>query len=333
MRIDVHSHFMSEKAVRFLEKRSSFPFARFVSGTYQVHCCSGLVVPFGAPIGDMDRKIADMDTVGIDVAVLSLGIPGPELLGGSQADEMARVINDALAEMIAARPERFWGYATLGFGDLDASLDELDRCFGDLGFRGLQLFSNINGRPLDAPEFRPVFTRMAELGRPVFIHPTVPLNRNYLMDLVPAPVLAFVVDTTLAAMRLALAGVLSETGMPPIIIPHTGAAVPYLMGRLDGMLRHFAAADVVGEPSRLLRRLYMDTVAYSPEPLRWCFSAMGAGQLLLGTDHPYGPWQVPVRLLDELACSRGERRQMTEGNARRLFAAGADPGRPARAKV
>ncbi len=250
MRIDVHTHFLSEKVARVLEKRSHFPYSRFVDGTYHFHCCQGLSMPLAPAAQDMQRKLADMDSAGIDVAVLSLGIPGPELLGGAEADEVARLANDVLADIIAKHPNRFWGYATLGFGDIDASLKELDRCFSTLKFRGLQLFSNLNGKPLDAPEFRPIFARVAELKRPVFIHPTVPLNQNYLMDLVPVPVLAFMVDNTLAAMRLALSGVLAEYATAPIIIPHVGATVPYLMARLDGMLESFSGPGVMKEPSR-----------------------------------------------------------------------------------
>ena len=319
MRIDVHTHFMSEQVARTLEKRSQFPYTRFVDGTYHFHCCQGLSVPMSPPLRDMRRKLEDMDSAGIDVAILSLAIPGPELLGGAEADEVARMVNDALAEIIAQHPDRFWGYATLGFGDIEASLKELDRCFSSLKFRGLQLYSNLNGKPLDAPEFRPVFARMAELGRPIFIHPTVPLNQNYLMDLVPVPVLAFMVDNTLAAMRLALSGVLSEYAAAPIIIPHVGATVPYLMPRLDGMLEYFSGPGAIKEPSRFLKKLYMDTVAYGPEPLQWCYSLMGAKQLLLGTDHPYGPWRRTVQLLDELGCTESEREQMRHGNAERLF--------------
>ncbi len=270
-------------------------------------------------VSEMGRKLEEMDRGGIDVAILSLSVPGPELLGGKQADQLAREANDLLAELIADHPNRLWGYATLGFGDINASLKELDRCFFALGFRGLQLFSNVNGEPLDSPRLRPVFARMAELGRPIFIHPTVPLNQNYLTDLVPVPVLAFIVDTTLAAMRLALSGVLAEHENLAIIIPHVGATLPYLMARLDAMLPFFAGPGAMKEPSRFLKRLYMDTVAYRPEPLEWCFSLMGASQLLFGTDHPYARWDLPGDLLEGLACSEHEREQIFHGNAERLF--------------
>lgn len=320
MKIDVHTHFLSDHMARTLEKRSDFPYSRLVDGTYHFHCCQGLTVPLAPPSCDMTVKLAHMDEAGIDLGILSLAIPGPELLGGAQADETARITNDLLAELISANPERFAGYATLGFGDLDTSLRELDRCLSTLGFRGLQLYSNINGKPLDAPEFRPIFARMAELRRPIFIHPTVPLNQNYLMDLVPVPVLALVMDNTLAAMRLALSGVLSEYGEAPIIIPHAGATLPYLMGRLDSMLGHFGAPGATPEPSLLLKKLYMDTVVYRPEPLEWCLSMMGAGQMLLGTDHPYGDWQMPLKLLEQSSsCSLEEKEQIQHGNAERLF--------------
>ncbi len=318
MRIDVHSHFLSEKVAKVLEKRSRFPYSRFVDETYHFYCCQGLTMPLLPSGRDMQRKLEDMDGAGIDIAVLSFSIPGPEMLGKSKADALAHLVNDLLAEIIAAHPHRFWGYATLGFGDIDASLKELDRCFSTLGFRGLQLFSNINKKTLDSPEFRPVFARMAELKKPIFIHPTAPLNLTAMTDLIPVPVLAFMVDNTLSAMRLAMSGVLEAYAATPIIIPHVGAALPYLMSRLDGRVVETAGAERA--PSRLLKKLYMDTVAYALEPLQWCYSLMGADQIVLGTDHPYGPWRRPVDLVQTLGCTESEREQMLHGNAERLFA-------------
>jgi aminocarboxymuconate-semialdehyde decarboxylase len=320
MRIDVHNHFMPQKFARILEKRRRYPFTRLEGATYQFYCCKGLAMPMTAPVSDMAVKLADMDSVGIDVAILSLGVPGPELVGGSKGDELARIANDTLAEIIAAHPNRFWGFTSLGFGDMEASLKELDRCFNELKFRGLQIFSNIKGKPLDALEWRPLFRRMAELRRPIFIHPTVPLNTNYLMDLVPVPALGFLVDTTLAAMRLALAGVLEEFSALPIIIPHVGGMVPYLMPRLDCVMAMLPRPGVIRDPSRLLKQLYMDTVVYGAEPLKWCLETMGAERLLFGSDHPYVDWRRPVTIMDSLQCSDEDREKILHGNAERIFA-------------
>ena len=143
---------------------------------------------------------------------------------------------------------------------------------------------------------------MAELKRPIFIHPTVPLNQNYLMDLVPVPVLAFMVDNTLAAMRLALAGVLAEYAAAPIIIPHVGATVPYLMSRLDGMMEHFGGPSALKEPSRFLKQLYMDTVAYRTRTTPVVFLA---------------PWAQANWFWEQTI--EEEREQIRHGNAERLF--------------
>ena len=102
MKIDVHTHFMSEQMARHLEKRSHFPYTKFIDGTYHFHCCQGLTVPMVPPLYDMQVKLADMDEAGIDVGILSLAVPGPELLGGAHADEVARIANDLLAELIAS---------------------------------------------------------------------------------------------------------------------------------------------------------------------------------------------------------------------------------------
>ena len=320
MRIDVHNHFMSRGLAQALEKFSEFPYSRFVDGAYRFYCHKALTTPMTPEFYNVEKKIDDMDSNGIDVAVLSVSIPGPERVGGSKADELAKIINDELAEIIAKRPKRFWGYASPGFGNIDASLKELDRCFSQLKFRGLGLFSNINGKPLDSPEFRPLFARLAELRRPTFVHPTIPINQSYLMDLIPVPVLSFTTDTTMAGMRLALSGMLSEYATAPIIIPHVGGMIPYLMGRLDGFAELMPQFSQLEEkPGQLLKKLYMDTVVYRLDELKWCFSIMGADHMLFGSDYPYGLWRRPIQMADELPCGAKEREQILHGNAERLF--------------
>ena len=101
MKIDVHTHFLSEHIARTLEKRSDFPYTRLVDGTYHFHCCQGLTIPMLPPLYDMQTKLAHMDEAGIDISILSLAVPGPDRVGGAQADELARIANDLLAELIA----------------------------------------------------------------------------------------------------------------------------------------------------------------------------------------------------------------------------------------
>jgi len=108
------------------------------------------------PILNVDVKLADMDAAGIDLAVLSPALPGPAVLGGTQADSWAARINDELAVITAAHPGRFAAWASLGFGDPSRAIAEVDRCLDQLGLTGFQVWSNIAGRPLDAPDVLPV---------------------------------------------------------------------------------------------------------------------------------------------------------------------------------
>jgi len=321
VRIDVHNHVYSKDLINLLEKRSDYPYTRPGEGLL---CCKGLSIPRFESFHNMSLKLEEMDKVGIDIAILSINLPGPELAGGKAAEELARIGNDAIAEMVAAHPKRFWGVASLGYGDIDASLKELDRCIGTLKLRGLQMFSNIAGRTLDDPYLRPIFARMSELKRPIFMHPTAPLNRIGLMDMVPTPALGFIYDTTLAAVRLALSGVLSECPDAPVIVPHVGGTLPYLLSRISGMVSASFAASYGGnmkerDPKAAFQRLYMDTVCYDPEPLQLCLSKMGAEHLLFGSDHPHAAWNLPVDALEKIKCTDAERELMKHGNAERMF--------------
>lgn len=320
MRIDVHNHIFPKELVKRLEKRSAYPYARPGNGRLGLHCCDNLTIQNFESFADMSKKLEDMDRIGVDVCVLTVNLPGPELaMNPAEADELARIANDGIAEAVALHPKRFWGMASLGYGTVDSALKELNRCVTQLKLRGLQIFSNIKGKALDDPELRPIFARMAELKRPIFMHPTAPLNRNYLMQLVPVPALGFIYDTTLAAVRLTLSGRLAEFPELALIIPHVGGVLPYLMERIVGLIPSYGSGNQESNPTRIFKRLYMDTVTYEPGPLKLCLQTMGADQLLLGTDHPHGPWDRPTRLLDQVECSKEDREKMMHGNAERLF--------------
>jgi predicted TIM-barrel fold metal-dependent hydrolase len=320
VRIDVHNHIFPKELTKRLEKRSEYPFARPGNGRLGLHCCDNLTIQNFESFADMGKKLEDMDRVGVDVCILTVNLPGPELaMKPAEADELARIANDGVAEAVALHPKRFWGMASLGYGTIDGSLKELDRCVSQLKFRGLQMFSNIKGKALDDPELRPIFARMAELKRPIFMHPTAPLNRNSLMQLVPVPALGFIYDTTLAAVRLTLSGRLAEFPDLPLIVPHVGGVLPYLMERIVGLIPGYGTGNQESNPRQIFKRLYMDTVTYEPGPLKLCLETMGASQLLLGTDHPHGPWDRPTKLLDQVECSKEDREAMMHGNAERLF--------------
>ena len=122
---------------------------------------------------DVDARLRLLDGFDGMQQVLSLANPPLELIGGPDvAAELARITNESLAEVCRKHPDRFPTFiAALPMNDVEAALREIDRAIGDLGARGAQIFTNVAGKPLSAPEFRPVFARMATHNLPIWIHP------------------------------------------------------------------------------------------------------------------------------------------------------------------
>jgi predicted TIM-barrel fold metal-dependent hydrolase len=324
MRIDIHTHFQSLAYIQHLHERGGLPRAVLEDGNYVIQCGAGVNVPVLPKMLDMDEKLRDMDASGIDVAVLSHGVPlGPDALGGAEADDWAACINDNLARIIACHPDRFVGLGTIGFGDIERSTVEVDRCIGQLGFRGMQVFSNIDGNPMDAPHVLPVIRHIGALGVPIHLHPAVPLNRIALGAASLQLPLGFPFDTSLNTLRLIRSGILDELSDLHLIVAHVGGVIPYLKARI---VAYSAPSPLISDAPDLahpiqhyLDNLYVDTVCYDRAALDCCYQSLGASQMLYGTDHPFGAYGTAAGLLEQLDCSVAERELIYSGNAQRLF--------------
>jgi predicted TIM-barrel fold metal-dependent hydrolase len=324
MRIDVHTHFQCLDFVKHLQGRSTLPKSFLDGGNYIIQCAAGLAVPSLPEAVDMEEKLRDMEEAKIDAAILSHGIPfGPDVLGNREADDWAKRINDNLAAIIDRFPEKFIGLGTIGFGDSQRSIAEVNRCIGELGFKGFQIFSNISNKLLDSSDFIPVLKRIGTLGVPIHLHPAIPLNRIGL-DL-PSQFLplGFPYDTSLNALRLIQRGLFDEVPNLKLIVAHVGGVIPYLAGRIG---TYSTASALVPGSSDLrypigdyVRKLYVDTVCYDVDALECCYRVLGPKQMLYGTDHPFGDYDVPAELIERLSCSAAERELIYHGNAERLL--------------
>jgi predicted TIM-barrel fold metal-dependent hydrolase len=324
MRIDIHTHFQCLDFVKHLQGRSALPKSVLDGGTYIIQCAPGLNVPALAKIIDMEMKLRDMEDMKIDVAVLSHGIPfGPGVLDGPQADEWAERINDALARIIDRYPGKFVGLGSIGFGDCQRSIAEVDRCITQLGFRGFQVFSNISNKLLDSSQFTPVLKHIAMLGVPIHLHPAIPLNHVGLSSGSLFLSLGFPYDNSLNAVRLIQSGLFDEALDLKLIVAHIGGVIPYLAGRIEGYATPsaiFPDAPRLTHPiDHYLRQLYVDTVCYHLEALECCYKVMGAKHMLYGTDHPFGPYEKAAELVEQLGCPPPDRELIYRGNAERLL--------------
>lgn len=299
----------------------------------------------GVPVlVDLELRLRIMDRYEGYVQVLTLASPPIEALAGPDVTpDLARAANDGMAEIVARHPDRFPGFvASLPLNNPDAALGEIDRAVGELGATGVQLFSNVNGRPLDEPEFQPLFDRMAALGLPIWLHPARPASfadypgeSRSKYDLWWA--FGWPYETTAAMGRLVFSGLFDRLPELRIITHHLGGMAPYFEGRIRHGLAQLGSRtddpDDAGALGRLTRRpleyfrmFYGDTAVFGAHHAMECgLGFFGADHVLFGTDMPFDPEKGPgfiretIAAMERMRATPEEKATIYEGNARRLL--------------
>jgi len=320
MKLDLHTHFYTEKYFQTIrDLPSEFSFAESSTGqtiiTYQGARFFG-VTP---AMTDVAKRIEDMDRVGIDVEVVSLSTPNVFFTTAEHQPSVARMINDSYAELIAAHPKRFKGFASIPMDAPDAALVELHRAVHELKLNGVVLLSNIGGKPLTSPEYRQFFAEANRMKLCIFLHPMLPANADSFREYVLGPIIGFPFDTSLAVARMCYDGMFEDFPDIRWIIGHLGGAIPYLMERMDNGFRDFADCRVKIDklPSVYLKRLYYDTVSFSPHTLAMVRNMVGADHMVMGSDYPHllGSIDRAVTSIESLEIAGAEKAQIFEGTA------------------
>lgn len=293
---------------------------------------------------DLDLRFRIMDRYGDYVQVLTLSSPPIEAMGTpEETPELARLANDGMAQLVEKYPDRFPGFvASLPMNNPEAALREMDRAVTGLGATGVQIFSNVNGRPLDEAEFQPLFAGMAAFNLPVWLHPArSPDFPDYQTEKRSRYdfwwVFGWPYETTIAMGRLVFSGIFDQHPDLMIIAHHLGAMIPFFEERagsgLDQLGSRTEDPDDAVALGRLRRRpldyfrlFYGDTALFGARPGLECGLAFfGADHILFGTDMPFDPEKGPgyiretIRCLEEMRASSEEKAKIYEGNARRLL--------------
>jgi len=324
VRWDLHTHYYPEAFFRLIrEIGGAFSFATDPTGRTIIRYNGARFFGITPPMTDPAKRLEDMDRVGIDVEVLSLSTPNVYFAPPQRQAEVARLVNDAYAELAAKHPKRFKGFASIPMDDPDAALRELDRALGELRMNGVIVLSNINGRPLTDARYRPFLEECDRRGVCVFIHPMIPASAEPFGEFVLGPIIGFPFDTTLAVARLCYAGVLRELPRIRWILGHLGGAVPYLMERMDNGWRDFAECrtNIDELPSVYLKRLYYDTVSFSSASLRLTRELVGADHMVMGSDYPHllGSIDRAVSSIESLEVPQGDKDRIFSGTARAIL--------------
>jgi predicted TIM-barrel fold metal-dependent hydrolase len=318
--IDIHTHYLASTLVAALEHRTELP--RISEGPHgrQIEYGKGNIHPVLPNMGNVELRLRDMDEQGIDVAVLSINIPGVDWFPPADGPLVARDVNDELTDVMAARPDRFAALATLPMQAPEAAAAELERVMA-AGFHGAMIYSNVAGGHLDQPQLRVVFDTAARLGAPIYIHPTFPLTAATVDAYALIPTLGFMFDTTTAAVRLVLDGLFERHPDFRLVLAHAGSLLPQLAGRIDYEAeRHANGRGALSvDPSEHLRLIYTDSVCVWPPALCSTIALVGPERVMFGSDYPF--WD-PARAFQTLAAAGLDQQTLTavrDTNARRLF--------------
>jgi aminocarboxymuconate-semialdehyde decarboxylase len=320
VKFDLHTHYYTQEYFeRIRDLPSEFSFAQSPTGQTIITLRGARFFGVTPAMTDVAKRLEDMDRVGIDVEVVSLSTPNVFFTSAEHQSVVARMINDAYADLIATHPKRFKGFASIPMDAPDSALKELHRAIYELKLNGVVLLSNIGGNALTTPEYRPFFAEANRMKLCIFLHPMLPPNSEPFREYVLGPIIGFPFDTSLAVARMCYAGMFEEFPDIRWIIGHLGGAVPYLMERMDNGFRDFAECreKIDKLPSVYLKRLYYDTVSFSPHTLKMVRDMVGADHMVMGSDYPHllGSIDRAVTSIEGLEISDQEKEQIFSTNA------------------
>jgi uncharacterized protein len=281
---------------------------------------------------DLDARWRALEPFDDYRQVLVLAAPPLEELGEPAVTrDLARLANDEMAALVK-RHDRFVGFAaSLPLNDVDAGLCELDRAVSDLGALGFQLYSNINGTPLDDPRYEPLFAAAEERDLTIWLHPTrspawpdYPTESRSLHGIWWS--IGWPYETAAAMCRLVYSGVLEAHPGLRILTHHAGAMIPYFSGRFRQIQtedQRPALARLAAEPLAYFHRFYADTAVFgAPHALRCAVDFFGPEHILFGTDMPLGGPSVvadTIADVESLSLAAPQRRLIYADNARSLL--------------
>ncbi len=289
LRIDVHTHAQPKEYLDMLLSSGRYETVRDPGGQMVVREKGSRFLTITPQMHDPAQRVEEMDETGIDVQIVSVTTPQVYFLSGQPAVDLAKVCNDYLAEMVQQYPTRFRALASVPLtADSAAAVEEFERCLDDLNMVGAIIGANIDGRPIDDPAFAPFYETLNARKSTMLIHPMVPAGIEVMNQYALAPLVGFMMDTTLAVARLIFSGFFDKYPDVNVIVGHLGATAPYLAGRLDIGYRSYPDCKGIDRPpSEYLKQMYLDTVSFHIPALHCAVETVGADRIVFGSDYPH----------------------------------------------
>jgi predicted TIM-barrel fold metal-dependent hydrolase len=293
---------------------------------------------------DLDLRFKMMDLFGDYRQVISIASPPIEVMAGPDVTPMlAQIANDGMAELVARYPDRFPTFAaSLPMNNPEEAALELRRAVNDLGAKSAQIYSNAAGKPLDAPEYAPIFEMMAEFDLPILLHPARgPRFADYPGEAKSKYEIwwtfGWPYETSVAMSRLVFSGIFDRLPNLKIVTHHMGAMIPYFEGRVghgwDQLGKRTSDEDYGSllrsmnkRPLDYFKMFYADTALFGSYAGTKCgLEFFGVDRVLFASDSPFDPeggtlyTRETIEVIDRLDISADERDRIYRRNAERLF--------------
>jgi aminocarboxymuconate-semialdehyde decarboxylase len=276
------------------------------------------------------QRLAAMDAQGVDVAVLSIN-PNWYDADRDLASKVIAIQNEAMASFCATHRDRFAALASVSLQFPDLAAVQLEQSMKAMGLRGVAIGGSVAGTELADPKFHPFWAKAEELGAVVFIHPqgtgSAPLADRLKGNGLLGNVIGNPLETTIALSHLIFEGTLDRFPRLKICAAHGGGYLPSYMNRSDRGCATFPTQCTAGvpklKPTEYLKKMYFDSLVFTPEALRHLIAEVGVDRIVMGTDYPY-PWvDAPVEhVLETAGLSDADREAILGGTARKLLGLG-----------
>ncbi len=325
MNVDLHSHFFPLEAFRRAGRyREKAPEVTLENGRYAVASGRGKRGNLSDGAYDVAARIRELDRMGIDIQAIS---PSPILLFYWDQPDCAayfcRLQNEAIQEVVNAHPDRFVGFGSVPLQNSREAI-ALAQEAKQLGLRGLEIGTSVEGKALDDPDFEPFFEAAQRLDLLLFVHPIEggAEGADPITGML-GNVLEFPYRTTMMIERMILKGIFERYPNLRLCLSHGGGLLPYNIWRLDHAYsqRSEFRKNISRKPSEYLRQLYFDSIVHSVDTLQYLVRTVGPERVVIGTDYPMamGDFEAVAKVKALSSVSEEERAQILGKNAQRVL--------------
>jgi aminocarboxymuconate-semialdehyde decarboxylase len=270
-----------------------------------------------------DHRLTELDAMGVD---FQLVMPPPPqcyyTVPVEIAVEAARMVNDGIAEFVGKKPDRFAGLGSVPMPDGNEAAKELERCVGKLGLKGAQILTNVAGRELSDPAFEPFWKKAEELNAFIVLHPSGFTEGKRFARFSFSNTIGNPLETTIALHYLIFDGVLERHPKLKILAVHGGGYLGAYPGRIDHAwgARSDAHGALPHPPTSYLKKIYFDSVVFTPEQLAELVRLYGADHVIMGTDYPFDMADYdPIGHVASAGLDAAAVAAVAGGNAKRLL--------------